>query len=183
MTSGRNVHAGLEMSMKNSIWLLNKPLAVILVMLMAVPFANASSAPQQQDPKTPVPQDAASYQGQPPSPGTASAAAQASQPAGQHPDSASAALSQTGRQSTPAESLQSSAGQQQQGAAKPVGTAAAPSEESSGVAATRPAGAVIAPAKQRRTHTVFVRVAIVVGAGVAIGTVLALTHASPSHPQ
>ncbi|HEV2134382.1 MAG TPA: hypothetical protein VGR47_08965 [Terracidiphilus sp.] len=72
---------------------------------------------------------------------------------------------------------------QQQGTQKPVGTAAAPPESAPGVTASRPAGAVIAPAKQRRARAILIRVGLLVGAGVALGTVLALTHATPSQPQ
>ena len=66
---------------------------------------------------------------------------------------------------------------------KPVGTAAAPSETTMGVTASRPAGAVIAPAKQRRVRSILIRVGLIVGAGVALGTVMALSHATPSRPQ
>jgi hypothetical protein len=77
----------------------------------------------------------------------------------------------------------SSSAQQQPNQNKPLGTAAAPPESTMGVTASRPAGAVIAPAKQRRQRAIFVRVALVVGAGVALGTVMALTHATPSQPR
>lgn len=77
----------------------------------------------------------------------------------------------------------SSSAQQQPDQNKPLGTAAAPPESTMGVTASRPAGAVIAPAKQRRERAIFVRVALVVGAGVALGTVMALTHATPSQPR
>lgn len=73
-------------------------------------------------------------------------------------------------------------GQQQEGGAKPVGTAAAPYEKPAGVAASRPAGAVIAPAKQRRARSIFIKVGVIVGAGVAVGTVVALSHSSSSRP-
>jgi predicted component of type VI protein secretion system len=66
---------------------------------------------------------------------------------------------------------------------QPVGTAAAPYGKTSGVAASRPAGAVIAPAKQRRARSILIKVGVAVGAAVAIGTVVALTHESPSHPK
>jgi len=71
----------------------------------------------------------------------------------------------------------------QQPANKPVGTAVAPAEESSGVTASRPAGAVIAPARQRRVRAIFIRIAVVVGAGAAIGAVVLLSHSSPSQPH
>ena len=69
------------------------------------------------------------------------------------------------------------------GAAKPVGTAAAPAEPVTGVAAARPAGAAIAPAKQRRARAILIRVSIVIGAAIAVGTVVALSRASPSRPN
>jgi hypothetical protein len=64
----------------------------------------------------------------------------------------------------------------------PVGTAAAPVAKPSGVAASRPAGAAIAPAKQRRAKAILIRVGIIVGAGVAVGTVAALSRSSSSRP-
>jgi hypothetical protein len=66
---------------------------------------------------------------------------------------------------------------------RPVGTAAAPVTSSSGIAASEPAGAAIAPAKQRRVRTILISVALVAGAAVAIGTVAALSNASPSKPN
>ncbi|MFP5205464.1 MAG: hypothetical protein ACLGSH_08925 [Acidobacteriota bacterium] len=68
-------------------------------------------------------------------------------------------------------------------AAPAVGTAAAPYEKASGMTASRPAGAVIAPAKQHRVRRIFIRLGIVVGAAAAVGTVAALSHASPSQPH
>jgi len=68
------------------------------------------------------------------------------------------------------------------GTQEPVGTAAAESVETTGVAASNPAGAAIAPAKQRRTRALLIKVGALVGAGVAIGTVAALASGSPSRP-
>jgi hypothetical protein len=70
----------------------------------------------------------------------------------------------------------------QQQNSHPVGTAAAPVVKPTGVAASRPAGAVIAPAKQRRMRTIVIRVGIIVAAGVAVGTVVALSRSSPARP-
>jgi len=64
----------------------------------------------------------------------------------------------------------------------PVGTAAAGALRVSGVAASQPAGVAIAPAKQRRVRTIVIRVSAMVGAGVAVGSVVALTRATPSRP-
>lgn len=65
---------------------------------------------------------------------------------------------------------------------KPVGTAAAEAPNVTGVAASQPAGVAIAPAKQRRVRTIVLRVGAIVGAGVAVGSVIALTAATPSKP-
>jgi hypothetical protein len=65
---------------------------------------------------------------------------------------------------------------------RPVGTAAAETSNGGGVAASQPAGVAIAPAKQRRIRTMVLRVGAIVGAGVAVGTVMALTQATPSRP-
>lgn len=65
----------------------------------------------------------------------------------------------------------------------PVGTAAAPYEKTLGVAVSRPAGAVIAPAKQRRSHSLLIKVGLLVAGAAAIGTVVVLSNASPSRPN
>jgi outer membrane biosynthesis protein TonB len=77
---------------------------------------------------------------------------------------------------------QSNAQQQQNAPSQPMGTAAAPAEPAGGVAATRPAGAAIAPGKQKRSHTLLIRWTLIIGAAVAVGTVVGLSSASPSRP-
>lgn len=74
------------------------------------------------------------------------------------------------------------AAQQQEPSNQPMGTAAAPYETPVGVAVSRPAGAAIAPAKQRRTRSFIIKMGLVIGAAVAVGTVVALSKASPSRP-
>lgn len=73
--------------------------------------------------------------------------------------------------------------QQNGGTPAPVGTAVAPYEKGIGIAASRPAGAVIAPAKQRRTRSFVIKTALIIGAAVAVGTVVGLSSGSPSRPQ
>ncbi len=65
---------------------------------------------------------------------------------------------------------------------KPVGTAAAESVPATGVAASQPAGTAIAPGKQRRTRSFVIKVGALIGAGVAIGTVAALSLGTSSKP-
>jgi hypothetical protein len=65
---------------------------------------------------------------------------------------------------------------------KPEGTAAAGANPATGVAASQPAGMAIAPAKQHRTRTLVLRTGAILGAGVALGSVFALTRGTPSKP-
>jgi hypothetical protein len=84
-----------------------------------------------------------------------------------------AAMPEDGR---PSQSSQSSSVQQ------PVGTAAAGAIPTTGVAASQPAGVAIAPAKQRRVRSIVLRTGAIIAAGVAVGSVVALTEATSSRP-
>jgi len=72
--------------------------------------------------------------------------------------------------------------QQQAPSKEPIGTAAAQTVPTMGVAASRPAGAALAPAKQRRVRTILIRMGAVLGAGAAVGLTMALSEGSPSKP-
>jgi hypothetical protein len=65
---------------------------------------------------------------------------------------------------------------------EPLGAAAAQTVPTLGVAASRPAGAALAPAKQRRIRTILIRTGAVIGAAAAVGVTMALTEGSPSKP-
>jgi hypothetical protein len=65
---------------------------------------------------------------------------------------------------------------------EPQGTAAAESVPTMGVAASRPTGEALAPAKQRRVRSILIKVGAVVGVGVAVGVTMALSEGSPSRP-
>jgi hypothetical protein len=142
-------------------------IAGTLILLLAAPLAQAApiQAPQNQAP--PPPQSA---QAQPPQATPTTEATAENMPEAPTPQLADPAPRATNLQ----------ADQQQN--SNPVGTAAAPAAKPTGVAASRPAGAAIAPAKQRRVHTIAIRVAIIVGAGVAIGTVAALSRSNSGRP-
>jgi hypothetical protein len=84
--------------------------------------------------------------------------------------------------SSPAASQPTQSASQPSAKQKPVGTAVAEEPPTTGIAASNPSGAAIAPAKQRRVRTVLIRVGAILGAGVAVGTVAALASASPSRP-
>lgn len=70
----------------------------------------------------------------------------------------------------------------QQAPQRPVGTAAAEPTRAAGIAASQPAGVAVAPAKQHRARTIVIKVGALVAAGVAVGTVVALTAATSSKP-
>lgn len=85
-----------------------------------------------------------------------------------------------GRSSTPASNAPAPAPQQNvPPSPQPSGTAVAPSVQASGGAASKPAGVAIAPPKQRQIRTWLIRFGFIAGAGVALGTVAALSAASP----
>lgn len=113
-------------------------------------------------------------------------AAPAAPPSDQLPDSPGALQSQTNDgmqpQSDGQQAPQPPQQEPQNKPHEPVGTAAAEWMPLTGVAASRPAGAALAPAKQRRARSVLIKVGALVGAGVAVGTVMALSAGSPSKP-
>ncbi len=65
---------------------------------------------------------------------------------------------------------------------RPAGTAAAEAPKVTGITAAEPAGVAIAPAKQRRVRTIVLKVGAILGAGAAIGTVVALSAGTSSKP-
>jgi|SRR5579863_63389 len=127
---------------------------------------------------------------QAPSPGSDKSGAVTNELANQQgssplPDSPGAVRSQTAGENQQQADPQQRLLQVQQepaGTQKPVGTAAAETNSAGGVAASEPAGVAIAPAKQRRARSLLIKVGAVLGAGVALGTVMALSEASPSKP-
>ncbi len=64
---------------------------------------------------------------------------------------------------------------------QPSGTAAAPAVQVSGSAASKPAGVAIAPPKQRQIRSWLIKFGFIAGVGAAVGTVAALSAASPGH--
>jgi len=118
---------------------------------------------QQQAPEPP-----ASTQQTPPSPSTM-------QPPVELPDNPGTTSTQPTPEQTRTQKPPEQQGQQ------PSGTAVAPPVEVSGGAASKPAGVAIAPPKQRQIRSLLLKLGFLAGAGVAIGTVVGLSAASPSH--
>jgi hypothetical protein len=80
----------------------------------------------------------------------------------------------------PAQPISAAPARQQQ--REPLGTATAEGARTVGGAASRPAGTAIAPAKQRQVRSWLIRLGAIAGAGVAIGTVYALSRGTSSTP-
>jgi hypothetical protein len=152
---------------------LNGRAAVCLALLLAIPIGQAAPAlAQEPAPGVPSPQAKEDMQ-----------ASNATMPAvstNALPDSPAPPSVQAQDQGqAPA---QAPGPGDQNAAQKPVGTAAAPYEKTVGVAASRPAGAAIAPAKQRRVRTFLISAGLIAGAAIAVGSVAALSHGSASRP-
>ena len=118
-----------------------------------------------------------------PNPATEPPSAVSSPPSDSTPSSEPTAATPTQSDRPSAQpSAQSQQAAPPQAPREPVGTAAAESVQTTGVAASRPAGAALAPAKQRRMRSILIKVGALVGVGVAVGTTLALSQGSPSKP-
>jgi hypothetical protein len=65
---------------------------------------------------------------------------------------------------------------------QPQGAAAARVQPTTGTAASQPAGAAFAPARQKRSHSFLIRMGVLAGAGIAVGSVVVLSSGSPSKP-
>lgn len=64
----------------------------------------------------------------------------------------------------------------------PLGAAAAEGVKTEGGGASRPAGTAIAPAKQRQVRSFLIKFSAIAAAGVALGTVYALSKGTSSTP-
>ena len=152
--------------MKSSNHWLGRPLAVLVILLLSISTTEAGSAMAQQA----VERNAQS------------ASVNQALSESELPENPVPANSQEPNPAQQTAAPRTDASQSQDNAHKPVGTAAAPYEPTMGIAASRPAGAAIAPAKQRRVRTILISLGVIAGAGIAIGSVAALSHGSPSHP-
>jgi len=175
---------------------LNPSLCKLLAFVLAIALCGAPElvqAAQQSDPAT------AQTQTQAPANQPSAPAAQVPSPSGtsvdpaqgplepvpqsQEPPQAPSAQSTTGSpQAPPVASPNAESQPPKQQPSEPVGTATAQRTPTSGGAASKPAGTAIAPAKQRQVHSLFLKLGLIAGAAVAIGTVAALSQKTPSTP-
>jgi hypothetical protein len=133
---------------------------LILVSTTAEPLLAQQTAPP--------PQTSAPAQSSPAAPGTV-------QPPIELPDNPGSTAQNPAPQPADNSPAQSQTPQQ------PSGTAVAPEVRASGGAASKPAGVAIAPPKQHRIRSFLIKFGFIAGAGAAIGTVVGLSAASPSH--
>lgn len=64
----------------------------------------------------------------------------------------------------------------------PTGAAGAKTAPAKGAPAAEPVGAAVASVRQHSHRSLLIKVGLLVGAGVAVGTVIALSEKSPSRP-
>ncbi len=71
---------------------------------------------------------------------------------------------------------------QQPPAPVPSGAAGAKAAPVKGAPAAQPAGAAVAPARQRGHRSLLIKIGLLAGAGIAVGAAVALSERSPSRP-
>lgn len=64
----------------------------------------------------------------------------------------------------------------------PSGAAGAKAATTKGAPVAQPAGAAVAPARERGHRSLLIKLGLLAGAGVAVGSAVALSHGSPSRP-
>jgi len=104
------------------------------------------------------------------------------QPVTTYPDAPTPQQDQQQTTSQPVTTTTEPAPQNQKPANEPVGAAAAERVPTAGGAASKPAGAAIAPAKQHQTRSLLIKIGAIAAGGLAVGTVYALTRGTSSKP-
>ncbi|SRR6266498_1090647 len=151
---------------------LNSTLVVILAGIPEIVFAQSSQGQPASSPVTDS--DASPPKAEERQPAGPEQSQQQSQPLPDSPGNVQA-------QSTAAPATASSS-QRVSSTERPLGTAAAEIGNASGTSASKPAGFAIAPAKQHQSRSLLIKLGAVVGVGIAVGTVMALSSSSPSRP-
>jgi hypothetical protein len=162
-----------------------RPIAAGLVFLVAAQMSEAAALPLQEQQAQPALTEQETTQQQPATqaPTPAQSTSSETSQAASLPQSPAPAAQQNPDQASPGFASRSQDGQQPQDSQQPVGTAAGPLARPTGVAGSRPAGAAIAPAKQRRVKAIIIRVGLIVGGAAAVGAVVGLSRQSPARPQ
>lgn len=143
----------------------------------AQPGAGTQAAPANTQPQGQAP--ASATQQKPPAGDTTVNPSQAPlQPVTTYPDAAGNPQSQSPAGPPDAPQPQ----QSRQPGNEPQGAATAERVPTAGGSAAKPAGVAIAPAKQHRTRSLLIKFGAVAAAGVAAGTVYALSRGTSSNP-
>ena len=71
---------------------------------------------------------------------------------------------------------------QQQPTSTPSGAAGAKAADVKGASVAQPAGAAVAPVRQRGHRSLLIKIGLLAGAGIAVGSAVALSERSPSRP-
>lgn len=98
------------------------------------------------------------------------------------PDAPSASAQQTAPQSSNQQQTSDQQDKVQKKSGNPVGAAAAEAGETAGGAASRPAGAAIAPAKQGQKRSLLIKIGLIAAGAGALGAVYALSRGTGSTP-
>lgn len=145
---------------------LEQPVAFVLALVMTFSFCAQAAPAQQVSPPSSQSSTTSS---------DSSNGSQSNQlPSGSSPDESSVSSTQSTQQEPVA------TGAQRNSNPPATGTALAPYEKQNGVTGSKPAGAAIAPGKQRRTRSFAIRAALLVGAAIAIGVVVGASMGSPA---
>lgn len=98
------------------------------------------------------------------------------------PQSGQSTTSQATGNALPETPQPQSAQAQQEPTQAPSGAAGAKATPPRGTPAAEPVGAAVAPARQRGHRSLLIKVGLLAGAGIAVGTVIALSAKSPTRP-
>jgi len=155
---------------------------LLLVFLLSTTLAvSAEPLPQSQQPSTDSSQPTTQASSNEttttaaPNPSAANSDSSTSPVGGELPDEPTPAQSNQ-------QSAESSSIQPQNSGSVPSGAAGAKAPTVRGAPASRTVGAAIAPAKQRQRRSLLIKVGLVAGACVAVGSAFALSKGSPSKP-
>src|SRR5579872_3186063 len=149
----------------------------------SAPQQSGNTAPAQAAPSGSPPAGAATG-GQSQNQGTTVDPSRAPlQPVTTYPEAPEPAQGQPTAPSAPSSPSSSATSRQQlPRPVEPAGAAAAEKVPTIGGAAAKPAGFAIAPPKQHQTRSLLIKVGAVAAGAVAVGTIYALSHGTPSMP-
>jgi hypothetical protein len=153
-------------------------ISTILPILLCAAQQAAFAAPQQGGAAPPA---ADSTSASPSSAPTQTAQDQPAQSPAQN-QSTQSPPAQTPAAKPSIQELPDSPGAAQNNPNRPVGTAAAEIGNASGTPASKPAGVAIAPAKQKQSRSLLIKLGAIAGVAVALGTVFALSNSTSSKP-